>query len=525
MEQFIGKGEAEAKPQELELTRSQAVYLRKLLDELNLHDIPVADGLYHIDLSSICDERVLAFTGMSDVPTALVVAAGLKKDNDSSTLQARTILVAPTIEGSGLLVDEQTKELYSDSFWIYEEGALRFVNPTKPVRIDCINIMYDTSRSTSVLSSRYDQQKRLHDLTDNKTKTRDVLINAGIPVPKGIVLTEDDEDIRKAIDKFVTDNPSMGGFVAKDFYGAHGHGVIMFDKDERLELESYIWDNINGFGQKILLEERIVPQQNPHLRKLADIEEGEELDYNFRVLVTLDRDHPKVIDAEIRYKEKNNYPVNITLEWEDQQARALLIEALGDKEQVDRIYKVAEKATQAVCRDVLEEDERAVGFAGVDLMIDEENNIYVIEVNAGAPVGGVGTLTRLTGNPLSSVGDVLIPAWMESINSQIRSPHRGKLTRLEYNRNDYLDLLQIYFAAEKYQDAEKILLILGYEFEDQEFITENLIYCGSKTGNYLPVLRYLDKALQQEPDDKFFLAKKKKLFDHISSMKFKLANP
>jgi hypothetical protein len=398
--------EAIRSPEDIYL-EAQIPNLRVTLLHLGLAKIPVKKEINLRSSQDFIDQKILAL-GTADENNVAIAAASA----DALGPEAGVIIIAPTREGSGILEDKETGILYSDTFWIFEDGQFQLTRTTSPVQIDDLHTVYDDKRDIARLAGKQEQRAALHELSNNKHKTREALEKAGIRIPRGVLLRNWTNHTARDISEF--SQKSVDGVVLKDLYGAHGEGVVMFDREDLDGMFDFAGTVLEEFGGSLIMEERIVPLVTPEQKAKFEIPEDQELDWNFRVLVTADTQFPEYLDSEVRYKVKNNHPVNITYEDEEERASAALTnEFLLDPGLIDDVHETAIAATRVVCQEALQPGEQTPPgeLVGVDLMVDRQGRVYVIEVNAGGPVGGIATLTRLHKAPLNFLREKFLPGW------------------------------------------------------------------------------------------------------------------
>jgi hypothetical protein len=406
---------------------------------------------------------------------------------------------------------------------------MRHIKPSRPVKIDSVDTMFDKSHLELSDIQSVEQDRRLHDLTDNKYITRVVLENSGIAIPRGILISPDDENIEGKIRTFIDDFPDMQGYVLKGLHGAHGNAVLLFDTDEKTSLFQCANDFVYTDEQLRLVEERIVPPTTELIKQKLWISDDEgntihpdEIDYNFRILVTLDPTYPKAITGEVRYRENDGLPVNLTLH--EHPAMAATLDVLEDPELLQKLYMTSEKATAAVCKAVNPDGQAQVGYAGVDLMIDKKGNVYVIEVNAGGNVGGLGTLARLTRKPLPEIRDILIPNWLEKVVKDKGLEKKDSVSRLKPIRISAQDrqvILKSFISGDDLKGARRFVIeqlvpeILAIDESPHKTIAK-LIDMGFTTTHFVQLRDFIKDALDFDPENDY-LKEMKPIVDAILS--------
>lgn len=471
-----------------ELTRLHASFLRSQLNSLDLRGVSIKRTPEVRSAAFFADRRTLAYIGITDISVAIVASSDLSR---TEAPPISTLLIAPTLEGSGLLADDESGRLWSDSFWVCEERRFKLVKPTRPIPVDGIDLTIDDRRDP-VLDKIVAVNHRLYELTDDKQWTKTVLERAGVRVPRGIFLTFRHPNVRRAVEDFLATIPEGGEVVLKGNRGAQGQQVLMFDfSDNDVEDVRNVAHDVVYGGEDVILEERIQPPPLPQLEKMF---EGRAVDYNFRVLTSLDRAHSRAIDAEIRFQPMSNFGVNISLE-----AQAVRCNILNNSRLVSEINKVAEAATNAVCREVLAEGEKTIGFAGVDLILDQNRQVYVLEVNAGK-AGGFGTLCRLDKKPLDSIRDILIPSALPYLDEAFQRRTDIDPTRLRRIAAKELDLWNLYtmlIRGRKYLQAEDIMIQISHlkgpsVNTDEATVAGALAWLGNKLGRFEIAEQFID---------------------------------
>jgi hypothetical protein len=228
-----------------------------------------------------------------------------------------------------------------------------------------------------------------------------------------------------------------------------------------------------------------------------------DVDYNFRVITTLGR-NPEVIDAEIRYQQKSNQPVNRATG-----AGAVRTDSLEDPELIERVHATAQKAVSAVYQHIREtnEPEALPDFIGVDLIPDTERNVYVLEVQCGP--GGFGTLTSIDRQPLDGIPNVLIPAQMQALREPFsnRQPINPEtLQRLPIHEEAAIIQYRAHCINGNNKAAERVLYTLATNYSSMS--PENNLRSFEKlavhTGHTSYALRYVNELLTAEPDNPIY---------------------
>ncbi len=472
--------------------RWQAHGLQKSLEELGMADVVVNPQLEVRDAAFFANRRTLAFSGFNAEAITIVASSGSKKD-DSSDRPISTLLILPTENGAGILKDKRTGNFYADSFWLCEDGAFTYVKTTEPIPLDVLDVTYNEKLGNSGMWSYTARHRELARVADDKRLTKELLKKAGLRVPEGIYLTRGDRDYTEQIDDFLIANPGKG-IVVKPNSAMGGNGVGLFDGEDTQAIKDHA-RNLLEKGHPVHVEERIVPPRTDRLGTDSD-----EVDYNFRMLTTLDSDSPHVIDGEIRYAAMSSDPVNVS-----QGAGVARIDTLEDPELAARLNRVAESATRALCRQVLREDEQMFGLIGVDLAVDSEKNIYVFEENT-ISVGGFSTLVTLDKKPLEAVRDVLIPSATSTLEEgfQGRVPVSSDgLSEIPAGFKDKEHAYEGNMAIGEYESAQRILIELAGSLGggNNKWFFKQFILVSNKLGTAEAGIAYANRLLREDPHE------------------------
>lgn len=415
---------------------AQVLFLRNTLFGLKLDaHIQVSETPEVRSAEWFANKKALGLVGTYETPVVILTSS----EDRSIPLEQRQVCalyVTPTPEGSGLLVDDATGTVWTDSFWICEGGILKYIKPTQPVPLDGLERPSDSWRE----GIPYDKGVRLYEwVADQKYLTKGVLENNGIAVPKGVgFLPENAGQVASIIDNFFTANPYIRDIVVKSNFDSGGTRVLLMKNTSHdLKMIAPMIERwISEYKWAFILEERIRPFPANRYVTGGRFAENGDVDYNFRVLVTIDRENPQVIDSEVRFRSQStdDNPVNIGLD----AIAARVSELALPSELEEKVYKTAKEAVQAMAELTLDPGEMVLGYSGVDLIFDQNGDVYVFEVN-GTRSGGLSTLCRLDGKPLESVHSRLIPAYIPKLteNYAKRVPLKAvTLRRLPHNRSD-----------------------------------------------------------------------------------------
>jgi len=241
----------------------------------------------------------------------------------------------------------------------------------------------------------------LKEITDDKVEGHRVFEKAGIQSPHFTSLARSeydnplplrrDESIRAAILKFISGH-GISDFVIKPAAGSRGTDVRMFEKGE---IDSATWHARHLFSRwdRVIIEERI--------KSYPLIIDGKRIDWNIRVVVPPgDLTGWEIIDTtEVRFNEFNGQPVNksrgagiaeleaafdhigLSTEARDKIVGGLNALSIKIREALHGRLADASGAKAALYEQML----------GLDVIVDEGLNLFMIEVNSGV-VGGIGSL-------------------------------------------------------------------------------------------------------------------------------------
>lgn len=468
--------------------------LEEEITRLNL-EIPINPNPYLLSTEAFESKHILGIAGINDITVA--IAAGAKPFKLPSGEIIQTVLLPVLQDGISLLRDEKTGKLYSSTFWFKEENVFTLVDTDKPIQLDAVLTSFDTPRDYSGSERFVDSQSNLQLLTENKQLTKDVLLRNGFNVPDGIYLKSNELDTYNVADIVANLGNCMDisdGFVIKANDGSCGSFVKLFTPEQN-ELAPFYTTYYLADEHDVIIEKRIIPQYLKIPRPYQYAYDEESLDWNVRVITTIDSESSNVVDAEIRFSKKGE-PVNISLGAE---ARRLdiLPAALRNK-----IFRTATEATQVLCKQAGIEFPSA-GIAGIDLMVSKDGKIYILEANAGR-VGGLSTLTRHDMQPLESVNRIIeasIPKLYENKNySDEPDQIEPQLSHFPINDYDGFQIL-IHTIRIKSCNEEEIMSFL----ENKKIVKTELLNEIAKTYLSLDDLEnalvFLEKSLKIDSAD------------------------
>lgn len=482
-----------------ELVKAQAAYIRSTIDEYKIKGFTVLANPEYRDARFFETRPTLALSGLTDIPLITLLGSNSNRSEDSTDLPI-TMLIAPTPEGAGLLMDDVTGTVWTDSFWVCENKRLKRIIPSRPIQADGVSWMFDSSQLGELPIQDSVEEKEIDQLSDDKFITKEVLTEAGVPVPKGILISLE-EDYWDKIQAFVDTNPEMDGYVLKGLHGAHGENVIIFEKDQVEDLMDWAGTTMEIDKGSAIVEERLVPPISPELEEICSTKPAYGgVDYNFRILVTLDRSNPQAFDGEIRFRRQDRIPSGVNISNEDFPARAARLDILQNPALVEEINRLAEEATSAICKKARESGKSIFGYMGVDIILDKNGTPHVIEVNGGGPVGGLSTLAKLDKKTPSSIKEKLIPFWTENLRKLMRQriDTPGQLRRLAYSFVDINGIFLSSFYAKDYVTAKKLIIELGRQGKHQPLrVLDMLIYMGNQTSDLTEASMYLQEEIKR----------------------------
>lgn len=476
---------------------AQAARIRLFLEKVHLSHLEVSSVPEARDADFFKRRRTLAFSALDDIP--LVLAASSKNEKTTPAKPVSLLVVSPKSETeSGLIVNQRTRELYTDSFWICEDGKFSYIVPSRPVKIDGVNSMYDGARDDEAVQR---PNKTILALSDDKHTSKEIMATAGLPVPKGVFI-ENHDQIENLLSDLRIATPHREWLVLKELHGSHGDHVEIFRKDSNA-LQERIAELLSSTHKPVMVEERIMP---PPLSSLIESDDpllsDPAIDYNFRILVTMDPKKPRAIDGEIRYKIQSRNPTPVNITHDSEPAEALPIDAIKNSKLIQTLYKQAELATKALCEAGGYVPGKDFAYTGVDIMLDSDLTSYILEINTGA-VGGFATLARIRGKTIDSVGDVLIPEWHPRLKKNRRRSWmhlEPKFKRLDLSELDYQTIYSSYMDAENYKAAESFVLSIVGKVPDTQ-VARELYHITFKTSEYDTAKQFINEALARDSEN------------------------
>lgn len=371
-----------------------SAYLKHLAVGLCLPKYESTDVVSVYGPEEFSEKRLLGFMLPDEIALVTLAASHIPGNED-----LEVIITVPTERGLSMYHNNADNTFWSNFFYRREGTIIRPVYTTEPIRVHAAFPVDSTiDGSQEAFSKLFPKSGAIAEIGQSKQQTKDFLQNVGIRVPSGGFLSEDDP---KKIDEILFEIANLGvsGFVVKPDERSEGDGVRMFSTDEATTAREYARELIKS-GSSVVIEERIKPF-------VLQKKEGEqEVDYNLRV-ITIPGKYPKIVEAEVRYADVSDKPINVA-----RGARVLFSHELLESVPEDvlaRMYDVALLGTEAFVSYVEGIDSEILPLLGWDIIPDEEGNPVVIEVNPCHP-GGLGTLTRKYHSPPKGVSEKLLPA-------------------------------------------------------------------------------------------------------------------
>ena len=447
----------ETQPQNSELqniVNIHAEWLRSMCKRMGLQGFNVESAIHSVVASSFQDKLTLGI-GTEFAPDKFALfMAGSKQPEIEGKKEIIPMLLLPRDEGTAVLKDPKSKAIFTDGFWVCQDKTIRYMKPDKPLALDGLITLQDQVPYRGS-ESFLDTNERLDPVTINKQHTKEILTNAGVLVAPGIFIEHTDStDVHQ---KFTHLNKAFDisdGIVVKDNCGDYGSGVKLFQPTELDKAEAYT-KQLMEEGKDVVVEKRIVPMAPVKTRRLQNEFKIDSPDHNTRTLVTLSPQDPHTIDAIERIKEMSGDPVNVS-----KGAIALRLDEIYTPSIREKIYRTAEAATKAVCREIAKsQNEVMMGFARIDTIVDKNGDVYVLEVNAGL-VGGTEGLTQLDKQPLTSSGQIFYPytrAFLEPNYKKRKNKTPLHLDRVPSIVQDRLNLMKLFLRETNLAQATKVL--------------------------------------------------------------------
>lgn len=485
-----------------ELIHGQAKVIREMITRWNLDGIGVLSQPQKRDAEFFKNRKTLVSTSLDN--TSLVLAtANTGHDPQSTEIPLSVLIATPKgAEESGLLKDG-SGTIYTDSFWMFEDGVFKYIVPSEPIVADGLVTSGDMKREDTSWS---EINEPLNHLSNNKDLAKDVLIEAGVPVPEGVLLGRDD-DLDEGIDTLLASYPDREWFVIKALHGAHGDGIYIIRRDHQA-ITARLATGISADREPRLVEERITPPPLATLMRPDDpnlsLFSNPDIDYNFRIFTTLDQSDPRVIDGLIRYIQQDpNNPISVNLSHIDVPAAEQKVDILRDDIK-EAIYQIAINATKAICQKTDYSLDKDFRVAGVDIIIDSDGTIKVMEIGTDG-IGAFEHIVMLDRKPLGSIKDILFPAWSSQLETNFHqrgTSNPEELTRLQTNGTDYELLTESYFALKNYTRAEDLIIANPENANDPELVVAMLQRIAIEgSGNFDRLEAYLLEQVGADPDN------------------------
>ena len=308
-------------------------------------------------------------------------------DMNLSLLQLSQAGVQPTKDflyfmplKENMVVDAASGKLaIRSALYVGPDRIFKVLRFAKPLPLDKVFYHgFDTNFSKMLENLGYSQISHC-ELTRDKRSSKEYCLKAGVATPAYIVLKDDMKPdlLEETVKTFVDSRKVAFGYVVKPVDESQGHGVKMFKPDEVEKMIFYAKRLLRNRKQ-ILIEERI-----PSYPYYED--KRTRMDWNMRALAGWSDGRlflsPETI--EIRYKQFDGYPVNVSKGAGVKNFREFLVEMGYDDGKIARLFNRI--------RSDVEKNIKAMGvrygFFGFDLILGEDEALYTIEINSG-PVGG-----------------------------------------------------------------------------------------------------------------------------------------
>lgn len=320
-----------------------------------------------------------------------------------------------------LLIPHVPQNLFIQGGMVFVHGAVSFecdstlrlsakkmVFP-EPIMVDRLFTMQPlpSQIEESLISHGYPvtNSSLVRQFINNKVKNHRFFERAHIRSPRYEVISKGDGQSLESLElliRQIIERHGFSSFVIKPTTGKGGAGVGMFEKDDISQASVHAYELLSQWDG-ILIEERIKSYPLVFGKKRKD--------WNIRVVIPPgDLKEWDLLDTtEARYNDFNGQPVNKRLGAKIAELQTVFdhmgLSQHGRKKIVEELYRIANVIRELLHEELVEEagDERlghsecsyfSSPLLGIDVIIDEDLNIYLIEINAGA-VGGMGSLAEI----------------------------------------------------------------------------------------------------------------------------------
>lgn len=331
------------------------------------------------------------------IESTAIAEYGSQKYPDADWLVIPRIPGNTFVQGSRVFVHSAVRY---DQVETGELGA-KFMVFSEPVHIDRLFSMvpYATEIEEKLVSFGYtvSNAETLRRVANDKAESHRIFEELGIRSPRFVVLDPSEKrtwnSYRAEFEEFISRH-GISDFVVKPVNGSRGKDVRMAKADD--PGFTFNMRNLLSRGKKVLIEERI--------KSYPFMIEGERVDWNIRVVIPPgDLIGWDILDTtEVRCNYFNSHPVN-----KCQGAQIVEIDTVFDhiglpeesrKKIIEGLYSFSHGIRNGL-RDRLAQKAGAKAdfyeqFLGLDVIVDENLNLFLIEVNAGA-VGGIGSLLSI----------------------------------------------------------------------------------------------------------------------------------
>jgi hypothetical protein len=427
--------------------------------------------------------------------------------------RVKVVMVAPSADKSGLYTDKNGT-IATDSFWIAEKAPDKQGDKTvithhktgRPIHLDEIMVMTGGEEQLDpALEAKLTRtEKAFGDSNEDKHTTKQTLEALGILLPRGTFLPATDSRpmLEEAYRTFVESIPEGKHLVIKPNNGVSGDDVIMGDPHSA-ELKKMAEKKVIEISKEYngaLIEERVDPPPQPALAALLNEinrnPEGQQIaddqvDWNMRILTTTGK-NPEVIDGEIRFKVKNEAPVNVSTG-----AQTARLETIDDPELIEESYKTATNAVAALYDASYHQGDPPTSsyWTGVDIIINENKQPIVLEIQPTG--GGFSSLTKIDKAPLKGIQTTYLADQEKTVFQKIKNRQPIDPTTLnEIQPVLETKLLQYesFVHAGEYKKAQTALMDMRKDYRNQfgtKAVIDQLALLAEQTGDYSLALGYI----------------------------------
>lgn len=397
-----------------EIIAAQVASINDTLKRLSLPLVKV-EPPQERDVSYWDNRGTLGILGL--VPESVAMLVSAEQPFRKKEMPIDTILITPGSTAGSLKKGHSTAQPFADFFFAVEDGKVIPIIPSKPVPIDLVlpsNSLYN-HHSLHPDNVIFDQMT--HDITCYKLNGKPVMINYGIPTPRGF-LADQGTDVDSYFAR-LTALSDLDGLVVKDPTAHKSKGVWLFGNRE---------DEIDAAREKIrevleqtgcvLVEEKITPIDvyfSPH----------QNLDWNIRSICLFEGKEIHFLGGLIRYNQSENKPVSIS-------SGAYTLPLVEGSWLTDFTEDFSIQCGHQFRAAITKEGGKPQGIFALDIMLTVKNNkvkALVLEPN-GWLIGGFEELCQTTGQTLKNIKDRFVPA----LAPRLKRNHQNRNTSEEYDQ-------------------------------------------------------------------------------------------